>query len=264
MMASANPELVRWGILITVFCIVALAEFVRPRRRLLLARTKRWTTHALLFLTNSIIGRLLAFMIAIPLAAQWSAGADFGLLNQWQAPWWLQILLVFVLLDFAVWVQHMAMHKVPLLWRMHKVHHVDRDLDVTTALRFHPFELIVSTLYKSAWVALLGAPIALALAFEVWLNANALFNHGNIGLPDRIDRIIRPFLVTPDMHLVHHSSIMDEQHHNYGFALTIWDRLFGSYAAESIVGRDAQQIGIANYSDDRPAGFGWSMKFPLT
>jgi sterol desaturase/sphingolipid hydroxylase (fatty acid hydroxylase superfamily) len=147
---------------------------------------------------------------------------------------------------------------------MHAVQHSDRDLVVTTALRYDPFELIVSTFYKSAIVALLGVPLLVALAFELWLNANALFNHSNIRLPRRFDRVLRLFLVTPDMHMVHHSTRVDEQKKNFGFALTLWDRLFGTYQAESIFGAENQKIGLAEIDDSRPSGFIWSMKQPMT
>lgn len=250
-------------VLLAVFLLVSAAEFLRPRRALLNTRLQRWITHALFFLTNAATGRLLAFVVAVPFAAQWSEAQGFGLLRILSLPGWAELLIAFILLDFAVWLQHLAMHKIPLLWRMHKVHHVDRDLDVTTALRFHPFELVVSTLYKSVWVAILGVPVAVALAFEAWLNANALFNHGNLRLPPQLDRTMRFFLVTPDMHLVHHSIRPDEQHRNYGFALTLWDRLFGCYLSASVDGREGQKIGLAGYGDDRPARFGWSLKFPL-
>jgi sterol desaturase/sphingolipid hydroxylase (fatty acid hydroxylase superfamily) len=263
-MSDSDRAILRWALLVAVFAGVALLEWVRPRRALVLDKAKRWTTHALFFLVNSAVGRLLAFLVAIPLAAQWSASHGFGLFHRVDLHWSVEALALFVLLDFAVWLQHLAMHKIPVLWRMHKVHHADRDLDVTTALRFHPFELIVSTLYKSAWVALLGSPVAVALAFEAWLNANALFNHGNLLLPTWLDRAIRPVLVTPDMHLVHHSTVPSEQQRNYGFALTVWDRLFGTYANESKMGRDAEVIGFAGIDDDRPAQLGWSLKFPLT
>jgi sterol desaturase/sphingolipid hydroxylase (fatty acid hydroxylase superfamily) len=263
-MDNSDQALLRWALLIAVFVTMAMLEWARPRRVLVLGKAKRWTTHALFFLLNSAVGRLLAFLVAIPLAAQWSASQGFGLFNRIDLPWYAEALALFVLLDVAVWLQHLAMHKIPLLWRMHKVHHADRDLDVTTALRFHPFELIVSTLYKSVVVVLLGAPVAVALAFEAWLNANAVFNHSNVNLPPWLDRMIRPFLVTSDMHLVHHSTAMSEQHRNYGFALTIWDRLFRTYATESVQGRDGQSIGIAEIKDDRPESLGWSLKFPLT
>ena len=156
------------------------------------------------------------------------------------------------------------MHRFAFFWRMHAVHHSDRDLDVTTALRFHPFELIVSTLYKSAIVVLLGVPVIVALAFELWLNANALFNHSNVRLPSKIDRILRVFLITPDTHLVHHSVAVAEQKSNFGFALSIWDRLFGTYRAESAVGAENQKIGLSQFDDQQPASFIWSMKQPMT
>jgi sterol desaturase/sphingolipid hydroxylase (fatty acid hydroxylase superfamily) len=259
-----DQAIYRWGLIIAVFVAVAMGELVRPRRALVLGKLRRWTTHALFFVANTAIGRLLAFAIAIPIAAQWSAAHQFGLFYLITLPIWAQWIVAFILLDFAVWLQHVLMHKIPFLWRMHKVHHADRDLDVTTALRFHPFELIVSTLYKSAWVAVLGVPLLAALAFEAWLNANAVFNHGNIKLPGWLDRMARPLLVTPNMHLVHHSTAMDEQQSNYGFALTIWDWLFGSYSVESKMGHDGQIIGLHELQDERPAGFVWSAKLPLT
>ena len=236
-----------------------LAETIWPRRELVLGRYPRWLTHALFFLTNAVVGRLLALIVVVATAANWAAQNSFGLLNQTGWPWWLETALAFTILDFAVWLQHVAMHKIPFLWRLHAVHHSDRDLDATTALRFHPFELIVSTLYKSAWVALLGVPVLVALAFELWLNANALFNHSNIKLPAHADRWLRRLLVTPDMHLVHHSTVADDQRHNYGFALTIWDRIFGTYAAH----QSEQPIGLANAQDGHPGHAGWSMLLPF-
>jgi sterol desaturase/sphingolipid hydroxylase (fatty acid hydroxylase superfamily) len=236
-----------------------LAEYLWPRRELVLGRYPRWLTHALFFLTNAVVGRLLAFIVVVAVAADWAAQNQFGLFNMVNMPWWLEAGLAFIILDFAVWLQHVALHRIPILWRMHAVHHSDRDLDATTALRFHPFELIVSTLYKSAWVALLGVPILVALAFELWLNANALFNHSNVKLPPRVDRWLRKILVTPDMHLVHHSIISSDQHHNYGFALTIWDRMFGTYAAH----QSQQPIGLTGVQDTCPAHAIWSMALPF-
>jgi sterol desaturase/sphingolipid hydroxylase (fatty acid hydroxylase superfamily) len=254
-----------WNIIIPVglFMILATVEAFRPRRALAFGRQSRWMTHIIFFLGNAVIGRLLAFIIVVASAANWAQQQHFGLFNLTNWPWWIEALLAFILLDFAVWLQHLVMHKVPLLWRAHCVHHSDPDMDVTTALRFHPFELIVSTLYKSAWVAMLGVPVIIALAFELWLSANALFNHSNIKLPVPVDRMIRPFLVTPDMHLVHHSTDMQEQHKNYGFALTIWDRLAGTYAYQSASGRDGQQIGLAELRDSRPTRTLWSFALPF-
>jgi sterol desaturase/sphingolipid hydroxylase (fatty acid hydroxylase superfamily) len=247
-----------------VFAVVALAEYLRPRRALQLGRLPRWRTAALFFIANGATGWILASAIAVPAAATWAAANSFGVLNWLDWPLWAEILIAFIALDFALWFQHLAMHKVPILWRTHIVHHADPDMDVSTAIRFHPFEIILSTLWKALCVAVLGVPALVALAFEAWLAANALFNHGNIRLPHWLDRAIRPFFVTPDMHLVHHSIIVREQQSNYGFALTIWDRLFSTYTAEPFQDRDAQAIGLAEAQDARPAGFIWSAKLPLT
>jgi sterol desaturase/sphingolipid hydroxylase (fatty acid hydroxylase superfamily) len=249
---------------VIVFALMALAELLRPRRALVLGRFPRWVTAALFFGANRATVWMLAWIIAIPTAAAWAEASGFGVLNQLGWPLWAEIVAAFILLDLAMWVQHLATHKIPFLWRMHKVHHADRDLDISTAVRFHPFEIVVSTLWKALCVALLGVPALVALAFEAWLGANALFNHGNIDLPRWLDRIVRPFLVTPDTHLVHHSTDVREQQSNYGFALTIWDRLFGTYSAESAAGRDAQPIGLAEAQDERPGGFLWSARLPLT
>jgi sterol desaturase/sphingolipid hydroxylase (fatty acid hydroxylase superfamily) len=239
--------------------LLAGAETIWPRRALVLGRYPRWLTHALFFLTNAVVGRLLSFIMVVGIAATWATDNGVGLLNLTEWPWLVEAAFAFVILDFAVWLQHLAMHRIPLLWRMHAVHHSDRDLDVTTALRFHPFELVVSTLYKSAWVVFLGAPVLVTLAFELWLNANALFNHSNIKLPPRADRWLRRFIVTPDMHLVHHSIIPSDQHQNYGFALTVWDRIFRTYAGY----QSQQPIGLASAQDERPAKAAWSMALPF-
>jgi sterol desaturase/sphingolipid hydroxylase (fatty acid hydroxylase superfamily) len=244
--------------------LLAGAEVIWPRRELVLGRYPRWRTHAMFFATNAIVGRLLSFVVVIGVAASWADAHQFGLLYFVSWPFWVEATCAFIILDFAVWLQHLAMHHSPFLWRMHTVHHADRDLDVTTALRFHPFELIISTFYKSAIVALLGVPLIVALAFELWLNANALFNHSNLRLPPKWDRALRLFLVTPDMHLVHHSTLVGEQKRNFGFALSIWDRLFGTYRAVSILGADTQDIGLADVLDARPSRFIWSMKQPVT
>jgi sterol desaturase/sphingolipid hydroxylase (fatty acid hydroxylase superfamily) len=249
---------------VIVFALIAFTELLRPRRILVLGRFPRWITAALLFGANLATVRLLAWLITIPAAATWAEANGFGLLNQLNLPIWAEVILAFILLDFIMWLQHLAMHKIPLLWRMHKVHHADRDLDVATAIRFHPFEIIVSTIWKALCVSILGVPALIALAFEAWLNANALFNHGNVELPRWLDRMMRRFIVTPDMHLVHHSTVIKEQQSNYGFALTLWDRLFGTYIAEAATGRDAQYIGIDEVQDNRPASYIWSAKLPLT
>ena len=247
-----------------IFAAAALAELRWPRRPLILGRRQRWITHGLFFAASRLTLWVMARIVAVPAAALWAERNGIGLFNVISLPFWVEVILAFVLLDLAMWFQHLATHQVPFLWRMHRVHHADRDLDVTTAIRFHPFEIALSALWKIACVVALGVPALVALAFEAWLGANALFNHSNIELPRWLDRALRPCLVTPDMHLVHHSTLPEEQHRNYGFALTIWDRLFGTYAAESVEGCKKQRIGLADIADDRPARFGWSMKHPLT
>lgn len=247
-----------------VFASIAILEFIRPRRALRFGRLRRWTTGLILFASNRVTVWLIAWIIAVPTIALWAEAEGIGLFNQWAMPFWIEILGAFLLLDFAMWLQHLLTHKVPLLWRLHKVHHADPDIDVSTAIRFHPGEIAFSILWKIGWVLLLGASAPVIIAFEAWLAANAAFNHGNIALPRWLDRLIRPFLVTPDMHLVHHSTALKEQQRNYGFALTIWDRLFGTYCAESEKGRDDQPIGISEMQDARPTHAGFSLKLPLT
>lgn len=263
-MIEAGLGLYAIAIPAAMLALMSVTEWLWPRRKLVLGRTPRWFTHALFFLTNAAVGRILSMVVVVGSAATWADTHVFGIFNQTAWPNWAEALLAFILLDLAVWAQHLALHRSRFLWAVHKVHHSDRDLDATTALRFHPFELIVSTLFKSACVALLGVPVMVALAFELWLNCNALFNHSNIRLSRPIDRIVRTVFVTPDMHLVHHSTDVAEQNRNYGFALTWWDRLFGTYAGESVMGREHQTVGLSEVRDNRPAHYLWSMKLPLT
>jgi sterol desaturase/sphingolipid hydroxylase (fatty acid hydroxylase superfamily) len=247
-----------------IFVLIALIEILRPRRELRFGRFRRWTTSLILFASNRATVWLLAWIIAVPLAAVWAEKNGIGLFHQIALPSWVEWLGAFLLLDFAMWLQHLLTHKVPFLWRLHKVHHADPEIDVSTAIRFHPGEIALSVLWKAGWVMLLGVAAPIIIAFEGWLAANAAFNHGNIELPRWLDRIVRPFLVTPDMHLVHHSNALHEQQSNYGFALTIWDRLFGTYLTESEKYRDHQPIGLSEMQDERPTHAGFSLKLPLT
>lgn len=246
------------------FVLIALIETMRPRRALRFGRLRRWSTSLVLFASNRATVWLLAWIIAVPVVALWADASDIGLFNQFALPLWAEWLGAFLLLDFAMWLQHLLTHKIPVLWRFHKVHHADPDIDVSTAIRFHPGEIAFSVLWKTGWVLLLGVSAPIIIAFEAWLAANAAFNHGNIELPRWMDRIVRLFLVTPDLHLVHHSVIMREQQRNYGFALTVWDRLFRTYVNESENGRNLQSVGLAEMQDQRPTFTGVSLKLPLT
>lgn len=247
-----------------LFALMALTELFRPRRTLRFGRALRWSTAALLFAGNRATVALIAVAFTLPATALWAEAQAIGFLRIVDWPGWIEITLAFILLDFAMWLQHLLTHKVPLLWRVHKVHHADPDLDVSTAIRFHPFEIAFSLLWKAGWVIILGVPATIILVFEAWLAANAAFNHGNIELPHFIDRWLRRFLVTPDMHLVHHSTIIAEQQSNYGFALSIWDRLFRTYKAESDHDRALQPVGLSEYQDARPAHILPTLRLPLT
>jgi sterol desaturase/sphingolipid hydroxylase (fatty acid hydroxylase superfamily) len=247
-----------------IFALVALFEIARPRRRLRFGRVARWRTGFLLAVSSRAALWLLAWVIAVPAVALWAGARGVGAFNVMELPLWAEVLASFVLFDFAMWLQHLLTHKVPVLWRLHKVHHADPDLDVSTAIRFHPAEIMFSVCWKAGWVIVLGVSAPVIVAFELWLVANAIFNHGNLELPRGVDRFFRRFLVTPDMHLVHHSVLVPEQQSNYGFALTVWDRLFGTYAIESSLGREQQAIGLAELQDSRATEIGYSLKLPVT
>ncbi len=252
----------RFGIFLSVFAVMAALEALAPRRKRYLTRTRRWSTNGLMALSGAV-----AISAAMPLlaigAAEIATARNWGLFNLVAFPGWLEFIAAVILLDLAIYAQHVATHKIPILWRLHKVHHTDRDIDASTALRFHPVEIILSMIYKIAIVFLLG-PAALAVfVFEVLLNASALFNHANVRLPLGLDRLVRLFLVTPDMHRVHHSVLAHETNSNYGFCLPIWDRLFGTYRAEPEAGHAAMTIGLDRHQTDQPGGLIWSLLLPF-
>ncbi len=253
---------IRLGVALGLFALLALTEALKPRRKRTQTRKARWTTNLAIIMVDSVIVRLL-FPAAAVGVALWADAAGFGLFNMVEAPFWLAILISFLVLDCAVWASHVASHKVPLFWRFHRVHHADRDIDVTTGIRFHPVEIIASMAWKAAVVALLGAPAIAVIVFEIVLNGTAMFNHSNWKLPLRLDRWLRLVLVTPDMHRVHHSAKGDETDSNYGFNLPWWDRMFGTYIDQPEAGHDGMTIGLNRWQDDRPARIGWAMMAPF-
>ena len=235
---------IRLGGFCAVFLTVALAERWAPRRRAGTAATPRWRANLGLVVVDSVLLRLLNAASAVGAAVAVEA-RGWGLFNGLPGlPHWGEVLAAVVILDFAIYLQHVLLHAVPLLWRFHRVHHSDRDFDVTTGVRFHPVEVLLSVLYKMAVVAVLGLPPVAVLAFEVILNATSLFNHGNLFLPAGLDRVLRRFLVTPDMHRVHHSPLRLETDSNFGFNLPWWDRLFGTYRSQPATSHDAMTIGL--------------------
>ena len=235
--------LIRLAAFLAVFGSVALWEALRPRRKPSFGRGARWASNLGLLLVDAALLRLLApgAAIAVALAAQ---AGGWGLLNVAPLPGWIALVLGVVLLDLAMYFQHVMFHAVPALWRLHRVHHADLDFDVTTGIRFHPVEIVISTAIKCAVVAAVGAPAVAVLVFEVLLNATAMFNHANSSVPQGLERWLRWLVVTPDVHRVHHSIQYDESSSNFGFNLPWWDRLFGTYRAQPRAGHAAMTIGV--------------------
>lgn len=239
---------IRLGIFLGVFIGLALAEYIWPRRKQILEISKRWPNNIGIALINVLLVR---FCLPITLAGFSVVVSDnhWGFLSMTDLPLIVKIILSLILLDLVIYGQHVAFHHVPVLWRLHRVHHADTEIDVTTALRFHPIEIVVSMGIKFAAVAAIGAPAEAVLLFEIILNACAMFNHGNIYLPPEIDRALRCILVTPDMHRVHHSTITRETNSNYGFNIPLWDRLFRTYRAQPELGHKDMTIGLREFRE---------------
>ncbi|MEM1344282.1 MAG: sterol desaturase family protein [Pseudomonadota bacterium] len=252
----------RLGVFFGLFVLLALWERARPKRLAQLSRPKRWATNWAISILDSVMVRLVFGAAAVGAALD-AEMRGWGLFNALDWPFWLEVLIVFVVLDFAIWAQHVASHKIPLLWRLHKVHHSDRDIDVSTAIRFHPGEIALSMLFKIGLVYALGAAALAVILFEVVLNGAAMFNHANLRLPKRVDRMLRLAIVTPDMHRIHHSCQRTEHDSNYGFNLSIWDRLFATYTEHPAAGHQGMTIGLAQHQDTRPADLGWTLALPL-
>lgn len=233
-----------------VLAIMAAWEVAAPRRRQALARKARWPGNIGVVVLDTLIVRLLFPAGAVGLAVLAEAHG-WGLLNEVELPSWLEVLFSLILLDLVLYLQHRLFHAVAPLWRLHRMHHADLEFDVTTGVRFHPAEILLSMLIKLAVIAALGAPAVAVLAFEVLLNASSMFSHGNVRIPSSLDRILRLFVVTPDMHRVHHSIVVRETNSNFGFNLSLWDRLFGTYRPEPEAGQDGMTIGIENFRNVR-------------
>jgi sterol desaturase/sphingolipid hydroxylase (fatty acid hydroxylase superfamily) len=243
-----TESLIRVGAFLGVFAVLATTEILAPRRRLSTSKARRWFANLIIVALNPLSVALIFPILPIGLALL-ASEHNWGLLNQLALPYWLEIVIGVVMLDLAVYTQHVLHHAIPTLWRLHMVHHADLDLDMTTGLRFHPIEIIVSMVIKLAAVAALGASPLAVLIFEVALNTTAMFNHSNSNIPQTIDRILRLLVVTPDMHRVHHSVIIRETNSNYGFNLPWWDRLFGTYKAQPAKGHTDMVIGLAQFRD---------------
>ena len=247
-----NETVIRLTVFFGVLALVAAAEIALPRRRLTVSKLRRWASNLGIVFLNSLFVRLLLPATAAGFAV-FAAQRGWGVFNVLDAPAWVGIISSVVFLDFAIYLQHVMFHAVPALWRLHRMHHADLDFDVTTGARFHPIEILLSMLIKFAVIAVIGAPAAAVIIFEVLLNATAMFNHGNFRLPAGLDRVLRRFVVTPDMHRVHHSIEDHETNSNFGFNLPLWDRLFGTYKDQPDAGHEAMTIGIRDYREPKIA-----------
>jgi sterol desaturase/sphingolipid hydroxylase (fatty acid hydroxylase superfamily) len=229
-------------------------EHFNPRRQQSITRKKRWPINIGLAVTNMLLMRFtvggLAYLSAVHATEQ-----SWGLLNLWDIPSWLAITVTLLLLDLAIYAQHVVSHKWPLLWRLHQVHHTDLEIDASTAVRFHPLEIIISMSYKVACIYCIGAHPMAVIAFEIILNGTATFNHSNINLPLKIDALLRWLLITPDIHRIHHSSVKTETDSNYGFSISLWDRLFKTYQASAKKSQTTLEIGLPSHRNQQQLGF---------
>lgn len=258
----ANETMLRLLAFAGVFLVMTVWEGLAQRRDRALSRLKRWPGNLVVSVLNTVAARI-AMPFGLAGLALGLQEAGFGLFNWLAVPFVLALPLALVLLDLAIYAQHRVFHAVPVLWRLHRVHHADPDLDVSSALRFHPLEIVISLAFKAAVVALAGVPPEAIILFEIVLNATAMFNHGNVALPDSFDRMLRQVVVTPDMHRIHHSMKPHETNSNFGFNLAVWDRLFGTYRAQPEEGQARMRIGLEEYPGLDPTRLGWILASPF-
>ena len=245
-----NEAAIRLSAFALIFVALALWELLAPRRDLLVGRWPRWPSNLGILVIDIVAVRVLAPTAAVG-ASLYAAGNGWGLINLAGLRLSVAALLGFLALDLAIYVQHVVFHKIPLLWRLHRMHHADLDIDVTTGVRFHPFEILISLAIKIAVILALGVPVVAVILFEVMLNASSIFNHANVAMPGWLDRLLRLVVVTPDMHRVHHSILRRETDSNFGFNLPWWDRLFGTYRPQPEAGHTAMTIGLPTFRDRR-------------
>jgi sterol desaturase/sphingolipid hydroxylase (fatty acid hydroxylase superfamily) len=246
----SNEVPIRLGFFFGIFAIMAVWELAAPRRPLTQSKGVRWANNVGLVFFNSFVARLVFPTAAVGMAL-FAREHGWGLLNYFQMPYALAVVAAVIALDFFIYLQHVMVHAVPVLWRLHRVHHADLDYDVTTGARFHPLEILLSMLIKFAVIAVLGPPVLAVILFEIILNATSMFNHSNVRMPAGLDRVLRLFVVTPDMHRVHHSVEDDETNSNFGFNLPWWDRLFGTYRDQPRGGHTAMTIGIRTFREGK-------------
>lgn len=242
--------IIRLSFFLGIFVLVASWEVLAPRRKLVASKFVRWYSNISIVVINSALLHLIFPILAVGLAAV-AKEKGWGIFNNIEVPVWLAIVVSVLVMDFIIYLQHAMFHFIPLLWLLHRMHHADLDIDVTTGARFHPIEIIISMLIKISVVLVIGPPVIAVIIFEVLLNLTAMFNHGNIYIPVKIDRVLRLFVVTPDMHRVHHSTTPKETNSNFGFNIPWWDRIFGTYCAQPEKGHTDMVIGLNYFRDHK-------------
>jgi len=259
---TAHEATIRIGFFAGIFLAVALVELIVPRRALTTSKTSRWFGNIGIVFINTILLRILFPAGAVGISV-WVGHQGWGIFNHFQWPFWLEVALTIVILDFVIYMQHVMFHAVPVLWRLHMMHHADLDYDLTTGTRFHPLEIIISLGIKAGAITVLGAPPVGVIIFEILLNGTAMFNHGNFFIPVGIDRMLRLLVVTPDMHRVHHSVFPNETNTNFGFNLPWWDRLCGTYKPQPVKGHEQMTIGLNQFRDPSRLTLPWMIVLPF-
>jgi sterol desaturase/sphingolipid hydroxylase (fatty acid hydroxylase superfamily) len=254
--------IIRLIVFLAIFTAVALFEIKSPRRNLTISKEFRWINNLAIVIGNPLLLRLVFPILALDMAVI-AHERSWGLLNILELPNWLGIVAGIILLDLVIYLQHVMFHAIPLCWRLHMMHHADLDFDLTTGLRFHPIEIMLSMGIKISAICVFGPSLISVLFFEIILNGMAVFNHGNIKIPTQLDRFLRYFIVTPDMHRVHHSVIIRETNSNFGFNLSWWDRLFGTYKAQPEKGHVGMTIGLSQFRDFKKLTLPWLLALPF-
>lgn len=257
-----HETFIRLSFFFGIFLIIAFFEILHPRRSLATSKSSRWFGNLGVVVIGSAALRAVFPITAVQLAFV-ANEKGWGIFNAGDLPFWLMVVLSIVILDFIIYLQHVMFHAVPTLWRLHMMHHADLDYDLTTGIRFHPVEILISMLIKFSAIVVIGAPALSVIFFEVILNGMAMFNHGNFHLPITVDRIMRLFVVTPDMHRVHHSVFPSETNSNYGFNLSWWDRIMGTYHAQPRLGHTDMTIGLNQFRDPAKLNLWWMLILPF-
>ncbi len=257
-----NATTLRLSVFFVVFVLFLTLENIRPLCKLNTSQLQRRVTNIILILLGSILVRLVVPVSVLAMAVV-ARDNNWGLINLLNIAFIPGLMLSVVLFDVSIYWQHQLFHWVPFLWGFHRVHHADRDFDVTTGIRFHPLEMVLSVLFKLAVVLLIGASPEAVLLFEIMLNLSAMFSHANIRIPERLENIIRKVIVTPQMHRIHHSALETEMNKNFGFCLSVWDRVFGSYLQSPRGDQEGMAIGLSTFRDDRPIKLWWCLMLPF-